>query len=117
MNVADFLLHVALPAGLVISFAALVHCLIKRRGTAWFLITVLLGPVGGLFYFAGYYDLLPFKPPKALQATPTASRRCPRCQQPSPMLHQYQDGRKILQVCQMCRSELELKRGDFSLPV
>lgn len=112
----DFLLNIFLPAGLVLSLVALVHCAVSRRGTAWFLITILLGPLGGLFYFAGYWDLLPFKPPKALQVSPTASRRCPRCQQAAPVLHEFEDGRKLIQICQMCKSELELKRTDFSLP-
>lgn len=112
----DFLLNVLLPLGILLSFVALIHCAVHRRGWAWALITVLLGPLGGLFYFAGYYDLLPFKPPKALQGTPTASRRCPRCHQPAPVLHEYEDGRKTLQICQMCKSEMELRRADFTLP-
>jgi hypothetical protein len=113
--VADFLIHVLLPAGLILSLVALVHCLVTRRGVAWALVIVLLGPLGGLFYIAGYFNLLPFKPPKALQATPTSSRRCPRCQQSAPILHEYQDGRKAIQICGMCKSEMELRRADFTL--
>ena len=116
-NMADFLINVLLPVGLAISFFALLHCLIRRRGVAWALvIIVLLGPLGGLFYLAGHFNLLPFKPPGALQGTPTSNRRCPRCQQSAPILHQYQDGRKIIQICGMCKSEMELRRSDFSLP-
>jgi hypothetical protein len=114
--VADFLINVMLPVGLVISFLALIHCLATRRGVAWGLVTVLLGPLGGLFYLAGYLDLLPFKPPKALQSTATSSRRCPRCQQSAPVLHEYQDGRKVIRICGMCKSEMELRRSDFTLP-
>ena len=97
---ADFILHTLVPAGMIVTILALAHCLFKRRGTAWFMITLLLGPLGGLVYLAGYFDLLPFHPPGTPEAEATSSRRCPRCQQPAGVLHEYQDGRKTLQICQ-----------------
>lgn len=112
---ADFLLNIALPAGLILSFCALLHCLITRRGWAWALVIVFLGPVGGVFYLAGIFNLLPFKPPKPLEQAPTASRRCPRCQMQAPLLHEYQDGRKVIRICQMCKSVADLRRTDFNL--
>lgn len=113
---ADFFLNVLLPAGMAITALALLHCAITRRGVAWFLITLFLGPLGGLVYIAGHMGWLPFNPPAPLQAEETAARRCPRCQQPAGLLHEFQDGRKTIQVCQMCKAELELKRSDFQLP-
>ena len=113
---AHILLDILLPIGIVLTLLALGHCLVTRRGTAWFLITLLLGPLGGLIYIAGYFDLLPFRPPGAPEPTETASRRCPRCHQPAGLLHEYQDGRKVIQICQMCKSEMELRRADFKIP-
>ena len=109
---SHFLLNILLPGGVILTLLALAHCLFTRRGTAWFMITLLLGPV----YLAGSFDLLPFRPPGAPQAGETSSRRCPRCHQPAGLLHEYQDGRKTLQICQMCKSEMELRRADFKLP-
>ncbi|MCA9777310.1 MAG: hypothetical protein KC800_11355 [Candidatus Eremiobacteraeota bacterium] len=117
MTISQFLLEILLPAGIILTLLALGHCLVTRRGTAWFLITLLLGPLGGLVYLAGYFNLLPFTPPGAPQATETAGRRCPRCQQPAGILHEYQDGRKVIQICQMCKSEMELRHADFKLPL
>ena len=113
---SHFFLNVLLPGGVILTLLALGHCLVTRRGTAWFMITLLLGPLGGLVYLAGYFDLLPFRPPGAPQAGETSTRRCPRCHQPAGLLHEYQDGRKTLQICQMCKSEMQLRRADFKLP-
>ena len=101
----------------LISFAALAHSLFTKKGVAWALVIVLLGPLGGVFYLLAYFNLLPFKPPKALQMTATSSRRCPRCHQPAGVLHEYEDGRKVLRICQMCKSEMELQKADFKLPL
>lgn len=109
-------MRVLLPAGMILSLVCLVHCVLKRRGVAWFLITLLLGPLGGLVYLAGYYNLLPFSGSDSPVTEATAARRCPRCHQSAPMLHDYEDGRQTLKICQMCKSEMELRRSDFTLP-
>ena len=103
------------PGGVILTLLALIHCAVTRRGVAWFLITLFLGPLGGLVYLLGLRNVL-FQRPGPLQAEATAARRCPRCQQPAGLLHEYQDGRKMLQICQMCKSELELRNSDFKLP-
>lgn len=120
--VTDILLNVLLPLGLVFSFLALGHCVITKRGVAWFLIIVFLGPFGGLVYAAGLKGLLPFKPPTPSSTSDgptaaTATRRCPRCQQLVGVLYDCEDGRKALKLCQMCKSEIELRQADFSLPL
>ena len=117
---ADFLLNVLLPAGLVTSFIALAHCAMTRRGVAWCLIIILLGPFGGLVYLAGLKGLLPFEPPAPKTTGPTiatATRRCPRCQNLVGVLYDCEDGRKVLKLCQMCKSEMELMQSDFKLPL
>lgn len=115
---ADFLLTVALPVGLALSLASLVHCVIARKGTAWFMVIVLLGPLGWIFHLGACMGWW-FKPGQGraeLQQTATASRRCPRCQQPAPTLHGFEDGRLTVLMCQMCKSEMEFRRSGFSLP-
>ncbi len=111
---ADFLLNVRLPLGLVLSFLALVHCGWQRKGVAWFLIIVLLGPLGGLLYLACYMGWITFSKLPSPSIAATSIRRCPRCQQPAPMLYEIVDGRATLHLCQMCKSEMELRRSDFS---
>lgn len=115
----DFLINVALPGGIVFSFLALVHCAVKRQGVAWFLITVLLGPFGGLAYLAGQMGWLPFtkrEESRSPSTISTKSRRCPRCHQAVGVLYDYEDGRTILRLCQMCKSEMDFQRSNFSLP-
>lgn len=112
-----FLLDVALPFGIVFSLMALLHCAVTRRGVAWFLIIVLLGPLGGIAYLIGHrkqLNLLPGKTPTSTSAT--ATRRCPRCHQLVGTLFSYEDGRTTLQLCQMCKSEMDFRRSDFTLP-
>jgi hypothetical protein len=115
--VSDFLLHVALPLGLALSLLALLHVLLTRQGTAWFLIVVLLGPFGGLFYLASRLKWIKLEPKRAPDATSaTATRRCPRCQQLVGSLHGFEDGRVTLLLCSMCKSEMELRRADLTVP-
>lgn len=117
---ADFLLNVALPVGIALSFVALGHCAFTRRGVAWCLIIVFLGPLGWLVYAAGLKGLLPFHPPEPANGsgptTATGTRRCPRCQNLVGVLYDCEDGRKVLKICQMCKSEMELLQSDFKLP-
>ena len=40
---SHFILNVLLPGGIILTLLALGHCLFTRRGTAWFMITLLLG--------------------------------------------------------------------------
>lgn len=114
---SHFLLDVALPFGLVVSLMALAHVLFARRGTAWFLIVVLLGPFGGLFYLAAQLKWIKFEPGKRPDSTEaTATRRCPSCQRPAGSLYEVDDGRTKLHLCAMCKSELEFRRSGFTLP-
>ncbi len=110
------LIRVLLPLGVLLSLFCLLHCLVTRRGVAWFLITLLLGPLGGIVYLLGLYEKLPFSAPETPAATATAARRCPRCQQSAGMLYDYEDGRTTIHICQMCKSELELRHSNFKLP-
>ncbi len=115
---ADFLLTVALPVGLALSLASLVHCVIARKGTAWFMVIVLLGPLGWIFHLGACMGWFKFgsSQPGSVEQTPTSSRRCPRCQQPAATLHGFDDGRLTILMCQMCKSEMEFRRSGFSLP-
>ncbi len=113
---SEFLLGTALPLGLLLSLLALLHCLFARKGTAWFLIIVLLGPFGGLFYLSALLKWIKFEPKKpGASSESTATRRCPSCQQAVGTLYDVEDGRKVVSVCSLCKARLELQRSDFSL--
>lgn len=113
----DFLINVVLPFGLVLTLLALGHVLVARKGTAWFLIVLFLGPLGGLFYLAANLGWIKFEPKRAAgPESPTATRRCPSCHQLVGSLYGFDDGRVTLLVCQMCKAEMELRRGDLEVP-
>jgi hypothetical protein len=102
---------------MVLSLLALVHILVGRKGTAWFLIVVLLGPLGGLFYLAAQLGWIRFEPKRAPDASvTTATRRCPRCQQLVGSLQGFEDGRVTLLLCHMCKSEMEFRRAEIRVP-
>jgi hypothetical protein len=115
--VGAFLLDFVLPGGLILSLLALLHCVVARKGTAWFLIIVLLGPFGGLFYLAALQRWIKFEPKGGRSETQaTAARRCPSCQMSVGLLYDVDDGRQVLKLCSLCKAQLELRQSNFSLP-
>lgn len=99
------LLRLLLPVGMVLSLLMLVDCALNKRPLTWFFILILLGPLGGLVYLIYHWQYVTF--PAAFGGGGRGYRRCPRCRRSAERLFEYRDGRSLLHLCGMCKSEIE----------
>jgi hypothetical protein len=104
--------------GYILTILMIVDCAINRRDIYWFVILVILGPLGGFCYLIYHFEHItfPFRVARLRdvsrsgRALPKAARRCSRCGSVVPRVVPFQDARSILFVCERCNSELEASR-------
>lgn len=106
-------MHNWLVIGWVLSLALVIDCAKNRRDLLWFFILFL--PFGSIAYLVYFWESITFPFPvartfRSLTGGRNQAKRCSRCQQLTPKLEPFEDGRSVHFLCSMCRAELELTR-------
>jgi len=101
--------------GFAMTVLMTIDCALNKREVFWFVVLWVLGPFGGIVYLLYFQRQVSF--PFAIWSlfdsgseNPTQARRCSRCQRSGIGLSEYDDGKAVHFICDMCRAEMEIRR-------
>jgi len=110
-----WLSRILFSLGILFTILMTIDCALNKREIYWFIVLWLLGPFGGIVYLLYFQNQVTFpfriwSPAGSDNLNATQTRRCFRCQRSGVRLSPCDDGREVHYLCDMCRSEIELRR-------
>jgi hypothetical protein len=114
-SVIIWLYRILFLMGFAMTVLMTIDCALNKREVFWFIVLWLLGPFGGIVYLLYFQRQVTF--PFVIWSlfdsgseNPTQTRRCSRCQRSGIGLSEYDDGKAVHYICDMCRAEMEIRR-------
>lgn len=92
-----------------------IDCAVNKREAYWFVILWMLFPAGAVCYLIYFWETItvPYRVAAGFprgDLAPSESRRCSRCQRAGVQLVPCEDGRQTIYICEMCRSEMDIRK-------